>query len=668
MKLNFQGRVSNVVLPNYRALLPVFEALINSQHAIEDAKRKDGVITLHIQRDRRQERQPLLIGSGLSSRRIVGFTVEDNGVGFNKENYESFDTSDSDHKKSRGAKGVGRFMWLKAFDSVHVASVFRDNGSFYNRSFDFSLAEDGISNPKISPETASDSKTIIELRSFNDRYEQECPRTAETIAERIIEHCLSAFMNPSCPKYFLRDDDEKGVIILNELYRKEIEAQSKHSNIKCHGVDLAINHVRVFAGEFSQHIIHLCANGRDVQHITLSAHIPYVPSKFKSAEGKHFVYKAYVSSPFLDQRVNAERTAFNLARDGDIQSQHEPTEKALIDAVVQAAEIEIGPLLTDVEDRIKQRIEDLVGKKYPEYRPILKEIDTYIKEFREGAEDEEILAKLNEIQFREDLKAREEVKKLLSEKDENVKGSKRYKDLQVMYLEKAHEIAQSRLAQCVIHRKIILDLLEAQVSCKEDKFPKEEKIHEIIFPMRKTSDEVSAEKQNLWIIDERLAYHRFLASDKPIRAFSSNDGAGDEPDLFILNHPGVFVASEQKPINSAVIVEFKRAEREHFKENPVQQVYRYVNKLRNQEITDDRGRKIHVHTNAVFYCYIIADLTPAMRTIAEESTLILAPDQLGYFGFNPNYKAYIEIISYDKLLKDSHERNRELFKALGLDV
>jgi hypothetical protein len=425
MKLNFQGRVNNVILPYSRALLPVFEALVNSFHAVEDSKRTDGVVTLYVRRDPKQQRQPLLIGDGLSTRKILGFTVEDNGIGFNSVNYESFETSDSDHKRARGAKGVGRFMWLKAFSSVRVNSVFRENGHFCNRSFDFNLTDGGIANPSITTVEASDSKTSIELRSFADRYEQECPRTAETIAERVIEHCLWYFMRPTCPKLFLKDDDEKKVIDLNALYQKEIEALSKRTTVKCQGVEFLINHVRGFASETSQHTIHLCANGRDVHHITLNNFIPYIPAKIRSPEGKQFVYKAYVSSPFLDQRVNAERTAFNLAREGEIQSIHEPTEQAVIDSVVQAAEIELGPLLTGVEDKIKEKIESLVKKKYPEYRPILKEIDTHIRKFRFGAEDDEILAKLNEIQFREDLTAREEVKKLLSEKNGDIKGSKK---------------------------------------------------------------------------------------------------------------------------------------------------------------------------------------------------------------------------------------------------
>src|SRR5262249_46353840 len=138
---------------------------------------------------------------------------------------------------------------------------------FENRNFDFSLSGDGVSNLAVSTSSANDSQTKVELRGFDDKYEQDCPRTAATIAQRIIEHCLTYLMSPNCPKLFLRDEDEQEEIGLNALYQREIETQSKRSTAKCCGIDLSINHVRTFAGEFSQHTIHLCANGRDVQHI-----------------------------------------------------------------------------------------------------------------------------------------------------------------------------------------------------------------------------------------------------------------------------------------------------------------------------------------------------------------------------------------------------------------
>ena len=668
MKLNFQGRISNVNLAFNRALSPLFEAVVNSIHAIEDIPKSDGEISVRILRNATEPRQPNLIGERLTSRSVVSFVIEDNGVGFTSVNYESFETSDTDHKKARGAKGVGRFLWLKAFERIRVTSVYQENEKWWRRSFNFTLAANGISGHELVEVDSGPRRTTVELVNFDSRYERECPRLAHTIAERIIEHCLSYLLRRNAPSFALRDEDETAPVDLIELYKREVEAKAKRSQVKCGEITLAVQHVRVFAGEFSQHTIHLCANDRDVQHLPLGNYITYIPNRFKEDDGKPFVYKAYVSGDFLDRHVNAERTAFDLVREGDLQSQSEPTEKEVIDAVVDAASAELGPLLSEVEEKIKNRIDDLVAKKYPEYRTILKTVDTHIREFKETADEKEILAKLNDIQFREDIEAREQSRNLIAEKDPNVRASGAYQQLQKAYTERAHDIAQSRLAQCVIHRKIILDLLESQISVQTNgKFPKEEKVHELIFPMRKTSNEVAWDKQNLWIIDERLAYHRFLASDKAIASFSNLKGDKDEPDLFVLNNPAVFVGSVGTPLNSAVIVEFKRAERTSLEENPIEQVLGYVAKLRNAKIKDERGRTVQIHSNAAFFCYIVADLTPQLKSMAQMASLDPTPDEGGFFGFNRNFKAYVEIISYDKLLKDSSDRNRELFKALELE-
>lgn len=46
--------------------------------------------------------------------------------------------------------------------------------------------------------------------------------------------------------------------------------------------------------------------------------------------------------------------------------------------------------------------------------------------------------------------------------------------------------------------------------------------------------------------------------------------------------------------------------------------------------------------------------------------LTITEDQLGFFGFNANYNAYIEIIGFDKLLKIVKQRNKVFFDKLGL--
>ena len=46
----------------------------------------------------------------------------------------------------------------------------------------------------------------------------------------------------------------------------------------------------------------------------------------------------------------------------------------------------------------------------------------------------------------------------------------------------------------------------------------------------------------------------------------------------------------------------------------------------------------------------------------------LQQNQLGWFGYNNNYNAYIEVISFDRLVNAAKERNRAFFDKLGLPV
>lgn len=71
------------------------------------------------------------------------FEVIHNGNGFNDTNYNSFLEAYSSLKIEKGCKGIGRFLWLKAFSNVHIKSVFNLNNEWYKREFDFT-ADKGI--------------------------------------------------------------------------------------------------------------------------------------------------------------------------------------------------------------------------------------------------------------------------------------------------------------------------------------------------------------------------------------------------------------------------------------------------------------------------------------------------------------------------------------------
>lgn len=150
MQSSLAGRLRNTPLPYSNGLLPLFEAVVNSIHGIEDAglSPESGKISIQILR---KDKQPTLRledekkKPGPDAREeIAGFKITDNGIGFNDANMQSFETLDSELKASKGCRGIGRLLWLKAFNKVKVESVYgSDAEGFKSRQFTFT-AGDGV--------------------------------------------------------------------------------------------------------------------------------------------------------------------------------------------------------------------------------------------------------------------------------------------------------------------------------------------------------------------------------------------------------------------------------------------------------------------------------------------------------------------------------------------
>ena len=76
---------------------------------------------------------------------------------------------------------------------------------------------------------------------------------------------------------------------------------------------------------------------------------------------------------------------------------------------------------------------------------------------------------------------------------------------------------------------------------------------------------------------------------------------------------------------------------------------------------------MRVNLNTPFFCYIVCDITKTLQEQAALANLQETPDREGYFGYNRNRQAYIEIVSFDKLIRDAELRNRILFDKLGIN-
>src|SRR5947207_1653499 len=97
---------------------------------------------------------------------------------------------------------------------------------------------------------------------------------------------------------------------------------------------------------------------------------------------------------------------------------------------------------------------------------------------------------------------------------------------------------------------------------------------------------------NLWVIDEKLAYHYYLASDNRLDEMQQVLASSDQtrPDLLIFSLAAAFADSDY-PYSSVVVIEFKRPGRAGYKEdeNPIDQVYDYIRQIKAGAV-DRHGR------------------------------------------------------------------------------
>lgn len=668
MKVNLVGRVNNMKLNKTKVLMPVFEAVVNSFEAIEDCNAgSSGYINIKVERDISQTR----IADGEHPEfPISGFIVEDNGIGFNDINYDSFQTSDTLFKQSKGGKGVGRFLWLKAFGKVNISSVFEKNNSLFKREFIFFLTDDDIPTAQPKKIVNGTMLTVVHLVGLKSEYRDACPKKLNTIAIRMIEHCLSYFLRPDCPRVLLTDGETS--ICLNEEFNRYVMDHTVSEQFEIEGKQFSILHLKLQSTEERMHGIHYCANNRDVMFEPIRSRIPNLSKKIKEDSGTYW-YLGYVSGDYLDQCVNSERTDFDMPEENQLNFPDVITRNELSAAVTEQVKTHLADYLQKVNYEKVETIKSYVQNKAIEYRPLLKHKPEVIETISpDVTEEDKIELELHKLQSDFEIELKKQGQDILSGRPKSAKDLPIYKEKLTTYIEKANDVGRSKLANYIVHRRVILDILGNNLKYdKESKYELEEAVHEIVFPLRSTSDDVGADQQNLWLIDEKLAYHFFLASDKELKQVEpANSDENKKPDLIIFNRPFAFV-DEDAPYGSVVIVEFKRPGRDDYsdhdlKRNPIAQVYNYISIIREGEAKDKDGQELATRKNVPFYGYIIADMTKSLRRLAENASLIQTPDNMGYYGYNQNRDAYIEIISYQKLVADARKRNQILFRKLNL--
>lgn len=657
---NLKGKVRNFHLPKNRPLVPLYEAIVNSINAIDERKQLeefDGQIEVEVLRDR-------TLLSEADTNTIRGFRVVDNGIGFTSPNMSSFMEADSDYKLSIGGKGVGRFSWLKAFVNISVKSTYKEDDEFVTREFEFSLDKSEIDDT-LSDAGLEEYRTEICLNDYLKDYEKNVPKQLGTIAARIIQHCFAYFLRSDCPRINLFDGEDR--ISLNQMFSDGVQTDENQTYFNIGIQRFRLLNIKITDRTFvKKNRLFLCANERLVYSKEVENKIVNLDSGIFDKEG--YWYIGILTGKYLDDNVDMNRLSFDLPTDSSLLLPDNPGLDEIEAKACEKIADFLKDYLADVEQEKQERIEKYTTEIAPQYRHLSHYAPDKIAALKPGLSDEALDDALYGIKRDFENKTKTDCKELLKRLDRGDISSEEYQNQFQETIEKVSDVNRAALADYVVHRRIILDLFNRGLSIKPNgKFNLEKYMHQLIYPMRTTSDELPYESHNLWLLDERLSFCHFISSDK---AFD-NAKREERTDIMFLDSPVVIADNKNDgtAYNSIIIFELKRPMRNDYNmtDNPVNQLIDYVKRIKKGEVKDSNHRDIRVTENTQFYLYALCDITPTLDSVLESMNYTRTPDGLGAYNYNSNLHAYVEVLSFDKVRNDSEKRNRILFEKLGID-
>jgi hypothetical protein len=662
MQGDIVNRVKRLPKPSQaaEALQPVFEAVSNSLHAIEDAfgpesYQTQGSVNVMIRNARDLDH--------------VEIIVNDNGIGLEAPRFNAFCTTDTDYKMARGGKGVGRLLWLDAFERISVVSNYREGDRTFRRRFTFRLeSHDQITNEEVSEIEASGFTTGTSVTFSGLRgtaYRTKFPSQGATIVKHFGSHFFADFILGKSPQIVV-DIDGSTNTFPEEVQSLMLEDRGVATIATADFGDLSLAsfvcHKNASANFDGSHQVHLVANGRTVT----TRKIDGLLGIGRFGPDSDLVFHGCVSGEFLDERVNQERTQFNF-------------DESIVEAIVrQCAEfVRSTALGEEVREFDRQRLETLRDfvNNYPSFG--FEDSEKLLERTPKNAvKAEEFARALIPFRIRRDKERNDTIEAIVAQLDGNRGIPENFADAVRQAASEIRAEEQRQLTEYVLRRKTVLDVMEILLRRIRERdngsqdFQIEETLHQFICPMRLRGDDPSKVEQSdhdLWIIDERLTFQKYFASDVPFTQLLEGEKSKKRADLLIYDRLYGMGSEGEEPLTKVMLVEFKHPGRKDYDErySPMNQISEYITKLKAGQIEDFNNSRVRVADDCVFYCYIVADIvgkldihTSTWRTTANGRGRI--------HELSGKFRGMVEVIEWKDLLGDARLRNHAFLHAAGL--
>ncbi|MDM1094997.1 ATP-binding protein [Myroides odoratimimus] len=572
-------------------------------------------------------------GKEIGTIKVDNIRIIDNGDGLTDENYKSFSRYRTKFKKSLGCKGVGRFVFLKIYESAIYVSKLKKEKEVRKVKFDFNFDTEDLKKENANIEV---NETEITLNRINPQYyddKKKIDRRIELDVEKIKEKVLLNLI----PTLFFYKEKGSNIRIefIDEYHDKEVsithEDIPEFEEIIFPIIDRGGNshnfklHYKI-TEEKGTLYSYYCANNRTV--------CEFVDKDLKISLPNNYSGFMLLESDFLNEKVNNERNDFD-----------------------------IFPIKTDafstlswemINTEIKSEISNIIKQNIPHTKTInqqkIKEIEEerpYLVQYIES-DDIEMAG------FLDKKSIIDKAKKKFDTAKENVltnSGKEEYTDEE---LNEAIQLTQNELVSYINDRVLVIDRLKKLV----DKQERVESIIHNLFMTKYTKDDYfSVGKNNLWLLDDRFTTYTYAASDKRITDVLKDLDLSEEEIDILNDKPDLSLFFSQDPNSTAkrlksVLIEIKpfdfssKPDRKKF--SGVQQLIDYVNAFKSRENIDE------------VYGYLITDVDKKLadRLIGDGYTPLFSLEAPIYHRYYDKMGISIYVVSAQTLINDAEARNK----------
>jgi hypothetical protein len=480
----------------------------------------------------------------------------DNGCGLGPDQLKAFLTKDTSYKDDLSipgignCKGTGRVQFFHHFSKVSLSSLYSENGKKYHvhlpveesrktiEESDFLIKQHDIGNigtrVKLSGVLPKVRETIFTVQFIQGWFQ------AEALKQYVLFSALQRFVSL---KYVLGDfriefeSDLDGLKSSATLSASDIPERTSMENLDIvHLVDdqtihapLTMTHYKLDESKYSlpKNVVGLCAKSAVAEDITKR----YLRSKsIENNAVQGFYHIILVEGQLLDEGVNEQRDGFDKI----------PQENGNAD-LFDGSQISFEDIYAKLDDKVQElltppdwsrdKIVSEVGQDFGVSEEMLSHSNTRVTFGDTPSSVAKRALKNLQDKVVDETASILSMKKAISRLEPDSDDFRlKINDLSWNFTASLKTVDMANLSQLVVRRSNMIEvlamavkqLLKVQTGLQPGERKKNEAlIHNIFFPMRKDSNEVS--DHDVWLLSEEYHYYDYIASDKPLSQIKLGD-------------------------------------------------------------------------------------------------------------------------------------------------